>query len=54
MDAKVEKVFIDRHTKKIYSVGEIYTGTAARVTELSKGGYVEARKPAPKPKKTAK
>ena len=40
MDARVLVRFQDRETGRIYRVGETYSGSADRVSELVKGGWV--------------
>lgn len=45
--ANVIKAFTDKGTGKIYLVGDTYAGSAERVAELAKGGYVDAPKAAP-------
>lgn len=40
----VIKKFKDKYTKKIYSVGDKYTGIKKRVDELTKLGFIKAEK----------
>lgn len=48
MKAKVTKRFRDRHTKKLFNVGDVFEGEKERVEELQKLGYLQ------KPKKQTK
>lgn len=45
---KVIKRFRDKHTKKLYNIGDKFEGSKERVEELQKLGFLE------KPKKTTK
>lgn len=49
MDAKVKSPFTDREKGGVYLPGETFSGSAARIAELSGGGYVERPKQAAKP-----
>lgn len=54
---KVKKAFSDRYTGNTYQPGDLYSGDAARITELREAGYLnktEMAEPGPVPEPSAK
>lgn len=56
METKVISPFTDRENGRIYLVGDKFSGSAARISELAEKGHVEEKKASPTPpaKKQAK
>lgn len=53
MRAEVISPFTDLKTDVVYLVGERYEGTAARLAELERGGFVKTAEEAPRRKPRA-